>query len=56
MWATPDGRFVVTGAERGSGGIQVYEITDNGDSLSFRFTDSFTYPQGEVFSVHVEIR
>jgi hypothetical protein len=50
-WPSPDGRFVVTGEERSGGGIKVFEITDNGGSLTLTLTDSLELP-GEAFSVH----
>ncbi len=40
MWPTDDGRFVVTGEERGGGGIKVYEIIDNGRSVTLALRDS----------------
>ena len=53
MWPTDDGNYVVTGEERGGGGIQVFRITDNGGSLSFTFTDGLVLPN--TFSVHNQI-
>ncbi len=55
MWPTADGKFVVTGEERTGGGIQVFEMTDNGGSLSFTLRDSLTFPQAEAFSVHNQV-
>ena len=55
MWPTQDGRFVVTGEERGGGGIQVYEIIEGGGSLTLEFRDSFTFPGFQVSSVHNQI-
>lgn len=53
MWPTDDGQFVVTGEERGGGGITVYRITDNIGSLSFALTDSLVLPN--VSSVHNQV-
>ncbi|MCH7591558.1 MAG: hypothetical protein IH989_02100 [Planctomycetes bacterium] len=50
MWPTDDGQFVVTGEERGGGGIHVYRITDVGGSLTLTLTDSLALPN--TFSVH----
>jgi len=52
MWPTDDGRFVVTGEERTGGGITVYEIVDNGGSLTLQFRDAFAYSGFQAFSVH----
>ena len=52
MWPTDDGKFVVTGEERTGGGIKVYEIIDNGGSLTLALRDSLAYPSSEAFSVH----
>lgn len=53
MWPTDDGKFVVTGEERSGGGIQVYEITDNGGSLTLTLRDSFVI--NEASSVHNQV-
>lgn len=54
MWPTDDGKFVVTGEERSGGGIKVYEITDNGGSVTLTLRDSLVISPG-VFSVHNQI-
>lgn len=53
MWPTDDGQFVVTGEERGGGGIHVYRITDVGGSLTLTLTDSLSLPN--TFSVHNQV-
>lgn len=54
LWPTEDGRFVVTGEERGGGGITVFEITPNGNLLDLTARDSFV-ASGFVSSVHNQI-
>ena len=54
-WPTAKGDFVVTGEERSGGGIKVYRITDEGDSLTLELTDSLALPEGEAFSVHNQL-
>ncbi|MEE9293904.1 MAG: hypothetical protein V3W34_02920 [Phycisphaerae bacterium] len=54
-WPTSNGDFVVTGEERGGGGIKVYRITDKGDSLTLELTDSLALPKGDAFSVHNQV-
>jgi len=53
MWPTDDGRFVVTGEERTNGGIKVFEITDNGGSVTLTLRDSLVLSGS--FSVHNQI-
>jgi len=55
MWPTGDGRFVVTGEERGGGGIKVYKIIEGAGSLTLELRDSFAYGALEAFSVHNQI-
>ena len=55
MWPTSDGKFVVTGEERSSGGIQVYEMIQTGRALTFELRDSLTFPAGDAFSVHNQV-
>ena len=55
MWATSDGKFVVTGEERPGGGIKVYEMIDTGGSLTFELRDSLAFPSGDAFSVHNQV-
>ncbi len=40
-WATPDGRFVVVAEERTDGGIKLYEITPNGDTVTVTLRDEY---------------
>ncbi len=54
-WPTDNGDYVVSGEERQGGGIKVYRITDNGDSLTLELTDSFAVPTNEAFSVHNQV-
>ena len=54
-WPTSNGDFVVTGEERGGGGIKVYRITDNGDSLTLELTDSLVLPPDQASSVHNQL-
>ena len=53
MWPTDDGKFVVTGEERGGGGLHVYRITDNDGSLTLTLTDTLSLPN--VSSVHNQV-
>ncbi|MCH8150501.1 MAG: hypothetical protein IH987_21410, partial [Planctomycetes bacterium] len=55
MWPTQDGRFVVTGEERFGGGIQVFEVIEDGGSLTLELRDSFSYPTDLASSVHNQI-
>ncbi|MEK6676657.1 MAG: hypothetical protein AABZ47_13520 [Planctomycetota bacterium] len=56
VWATDDGRFVITGEERGGGGIKSFEITENGGgSVSLTLRDSFALPGTQAFTVHNQI-
>ncbi len=50
MWPTDDGQYVVTGEERGGGGITVYRMTETAGSIAFAQTDSLSLP--DSFSVH----
>lgn len=54
-WPTDNGDFVVTGEERTGGGIKVYRITDNGDSLTLELTDTLELPIGDASSVHNQL-
>ena len=54
-WATANGDYVVTGEERTGGGIKVYRITDNGDSLDLELTDSMELPVNLASSVHNQV-
>ena len=54
-WVTGDNRFVVTGEERGGGGIKVYEITENGPSVDVTLRDEFTVASSRAFSVHNQV-
>ena len=54
-WPTSKGDFVVTGEERGGGGIKVYRITDKGDSLTLELTDSLVLPPDQASSVHNQL-
>lgn len=51
-WPSDNGDYVVTGEERSGGGIKVYRITDNGESLDLELTDTFEVPEEQTFSVH----
>ncbi len=55
VWPTDDGKFVVTGEERGGGGIKVYEMIDNGGSLTLALRDSIAYPSFQAYSVHNQV-
>ena len=54
-WPTDDGRYVVTGEEREGGGIKVYRVTDNGNSVSLAQTDSLALPLSSAYSVHNQL-
>ncbi len=54
-WATANGDYVVTGEERTGGGIKVYRITDNGNSLDLELTDSMELPVNLASSVHNQV-
>lgn len=54
-WPTDDGQYVITGEERSGGGVKVYRITDEGDSLSLELTDEFAVPKGDASSVHNQV-
>ncbi|MHC5108459.1 MAG: immunoglobulin domain-containing protein [Planctomycetota bacterium] len=54
MWPTDDGNYVVTGEERGGGGIKVYRMTDNGGSVDLELTDSLVL-SNDAFSVHNQL-
>ncbi len=52
-WATADGKFVVSGEERGAGGIKVWEVSENGGGgLDLTLRDSYVAPSSTAFSVH----
>ena len=54
MWPTDDGEYVITGEERGGGGVQVYRITDLGGALGLTQTDSLVLSD-DAYSVHNQV-
>ena len=55
VWATDDGKFVVSTEERGGGAIRLYRVTDDGSTVRFVQRDSFASPRsgtGSTFSSH----
>ncbi len=51
MWPTDDGTFVVTGEERGNGGLTAFRITEGVGSITLTETDSLVL-SSDAFSVH----
>jgi len=51
-WATDDGRFVVVTEEHSVGGLALYEITDNGSSITLEARDYYFVSGLEAGSVH----
>ncbi|MFQ5462059.1 MAG: immunoglobulin domain-containing protein [Phycisphaerae bacterium] len=51
MWPTDDGTFVVTGEERGNGGLTAFRITEGVGSITLTETDSLVL-SNDAFSVH----
>jgi hypothetical protein len=55
-WPTADGRYVITGEERGGGGITCYRIVEgDGASVSLEITDAVALDPGLASSVHNQV-
>lgn len=55
VWPTDDGRFVVSTEERGGGAIRLYEVLDDGSTVTFVQRDSWANPRsggGSSYSAH----
>ena len=51
-WPTSDNRFVVVSEERSGGGLTLYELDDNGTTVSLTLRDSLTLESSRALSVH----
>lgn len=51
-WPSGDNRFLVVSEERAAGGLTLYELDDNGTTVSLTLRDALTLPGNLAFSVH----
>ncbi len=54
-WVTEDGRFLAVGEERVGGGVQLYEVIEEDDTVQLALRDSFSLPGELAVSVHNQI-
>ena len=52
VWPTSDGAYCVTTDEREGGALRLYELVDNGSSVTINPRDSYQASIGESFSAH----
>lgn len=51
-WPTSDNRFLVVSEERAGGGLTLYELDDDGTSVSLTLRDALTLAGDRAFSTH----
>ncbi|MEL7451022.1 MAG: thrombospondin type 3 repeat-containing protein [Pseudomonadota bacterium] len=51
-WPTEDSRFLVVSEERSGGGITLYELDDNGTTVTLTLRDALTLDSSRAFSTH----
>ncbi|MEM7083813.1 MAG: thrombospondin type 3 repeat-containing protein [Pseudomonadota bacterium] len=51
-WPTGDNRFLVVSEERASGGLTLYELDDNGTTVTLTLRDALTLDSSRAFSTH----
>ena len=52
VWPTADGAYCVTTDEREGGALRLYELIDNGSSITIQARDSYQAAAGQSFSAH----
>lgn len=51
-WATGDGQWLITSEERSGGGLTLFEVTDNGNSVTLAQRATLAQPRSKAYSVH----
>ncbi|MFK8017104.1 MAG: choice-of-anchor B family protein [Gammaproteobacteria bacterium] len=51
-WPTSDNRFLVVSEERAGGGLTLYELDDNGTTVTLTLRDALTLDSSRAFSTH----